>query len=379
MKQGTAKTYGAALAELDAFLGQLSKTASGEEKTTQEVQKADDGTVPVTEGAHAKELARDVKKIPLNINEAAPASDTAVNNAQKQTEAKTTGDTGQLSTKPVPDANTAKPGNSENEKGAAFIQGIKEACAKTGASSVVTELGNKLMADIAVMGETTEKQAAVAGEKDAETLVKEAAEKELNGVISHIEKEAAADAVLLRDFYAGYVEGLEKKSEGEEGASEPVPGDAGGEGAIPPEDIAQLQAAAGEGGMPAGAEGGMPPMGAEGAAGAEGGAPDDAQVLEALSQALEDAGITPEELVQALESEQGGMQGPTQGPAGTEKAGSVKKTIEEKKAAADMAKLAMCEINRYRNLKSVGRVQVKKASIDLAYQMRIAIRRLTGK
>ncbi len=125
--------------------------------------------------------------------------------------------------------------------------------------------------------------------------------------IASIQEAAAQDALFFVDVMNGFNYGLQKKAEG-------APG---GEMQLPPEAMAAMAggggapAGGGEGGMPPGAEGGGAPGGE---AGGEGGG-DDQQKVEALAQALEQAGVTPEDLAEAIAhiEQQGGGGGGGEG------------------------------------------------------------------
>jgi hypothetical protein len=359
-------SYNQALADLDKYLAGLTKAAGGSEDSASShpSKSEDDQTSDAKlEGSHASELEASISSDigPLNINDAPAASDKKIG-PEQQTTANETG-------KDVPSVKLDKddPGTSHPAKAAEYIEKVKAACAKFGAEKVATELGNALMADIAVLCESETKQAAAAGASEADALVKQA-EAELATLTPYLVKRADAAATLLHAFYSQ----LEKDAAGEPGADpeagvpgegEEAAGDAGGEGALPSEDLEQLAAVAGPEagaapeGDPMAAAAGADPMAAAGG---------DAEVIDALSQALADAGVTPEELAQAVAAEQ-------QGP----KMASV--SLEERVKRAEVAKLAASEVNRYRNLKAVGRIQTKQASLSLTWAMRSMIKDVMGK
>lgn len=115
------------------------------------------------------------------------------------------------------------------------------------------------------------------------------------------------------------------------------------------------------GGMPGGEMGGM-----DYGPGGEGGMgePGEEEIVQALSEALADAGVTPEELAAAVAAQEGGGEAP----------------LEQKVAAMNIAKLASEEVNRYRNLKSLGRIKnVKRASLQLTWSVRQMIKDVVGK
>jgi hypothetical protein len=86
--------------------------------------------------------------------------------------------------------------------------------------------------------------------------------------------------------------------------------------------------------------------------------------LDALSAALTDAGVTPEELVAAIEGEQANAGAP----------------LEQKMAAVQIAKVAAARVNEFRNLQAVGRVRLtKRASLDMVWNMRQMIKQTMGR
>ena len=158
-------------------------------------------------------------------------------------------------------------------------------------------------------------------------------------------------------------EGMEEEAAPEGESEEGLPGEPGGEGALPPEDLEQLAAAAG------GPGGGMDVPGAGGddmaGIGMEGGEPSDEEVVEALSEALADAGVTPEEFAAAVEGQAAGAEGVP---------------MEAKMAAADVAKTASEKVNQYRNLLALGRIKhTKRASLRLQWAMRQVVKQHTGR
>lgn len=129
-------------------------------------------------------------------------------------------------------------------------------------------------------------------------------EQTLTQVVAGIRKEAEADADMYLKFLQGYQESLKKSAQG-------------------PEELAALANAGGGmpgaemGGMPMGGMGGAP--GAEelaglGAEGGEGG--DEEAALEEIAAALDEAGVTPEELAAAVAEAQGGEVPEEEGEAG---------------------------------------------------------------
>lgn len=365
------KTYGSALAELDAYLGELQKTASetSEDSTSHPVENVDDQLDPATEGSRSSENEADITSDvgPQNINDAAPAKDEEPKPVA-MTSAATTGEDPSNETSGVK-MDKDDPGTSHPAKAASYLEGIKKACAERGAEKVASELGDSIMADIAVLqpaGSDIEK-AAEAGAAAADSEIEKLAAAQMPALIEGAIKQAELDAANLAEFYLSY----EKAAMGEEGVpEEAVPGEedveaageAGEEGALPVEDLEQLAAVAGapEEGAAGPMMGGDPMMGGE--PGME--EPGTDEVVEALSEALADAGVTPEEFASAVASQEGAGEAP----------------IEEKMAAVQIANLATGEVNRYRNLKAAGRISnVKRASIQLTYVVRQMIKDVMGK
>lgn len=119
---------------------------------------------------------------------------------------------------------------------------------------------------------------------------KDAADQDPYGqVVSDLTKEAQADAESYVGFLQGYQDSMQK--------------------------AAMMGMDAGMAGAPAEAAAAGPEaaMGAEGGEGGEGGELDDESVVEALAEALDEAGVTPEELAEAVAEAQGGA--PAEGAA----------------------------------------------------------------
>lgn len=349
----------------------------GDKDTSHPSTSVDDqllGDAP--EGERSAENESDVTRDvgTQNINDAKESDAEKPNAMVGLTTAKATGEdpaneTG--STKGVKeDGTSGHPSDLESsvqkEKYAAWRKGFEAKVKSEGFAKVATDLSNEILADIAVALDgqpASVKAAAARGAQAAEGLTKLSAEQEQ--ILGQLEKEAAeagrANADLLVDFYRGVVEGVAEKraeeeaaeassteGEGEGAAAEEVPAESAG--ALPAEDLSQLAAVA----EPAAA---APEMAPEAAGG-------DAEVLDALSQALADAGVTPEELVQAIEAEQTGVGAP----------------IEQKMAAVNVAKTAAARVNAFRNLQGLGRIRMtKRASLDLVYKMRQMVRASMGR
>lgn len=368
------RTFGAALEDLDKFVTELREKQAaelplggdqGDKDTTHPSTTVDNQEQAATEGARSAENEADISKdVPgVNINDV-PAADANKPAAMENlTTAEDTGDDPSNETSGVKfdkdDPGTAHPAEmdgTENGKSASINEMIEQSIAQFGVEKTAAEM-LKLVQGELHPGTQAAKQAAEAGAADADALVREI-EQNVPTVLDNLDKMAAAYASNLYDYYAGIEaqHALNKQAEGEEIPEEPMPGEAGGEGALPEEDIAQLAAAAG--GEPE-AEGELPPMPEEMAGG------EDEAVIEALSEALGEAGITPEELVAAVEAEQAG--------AGPEM------PIEEKMAQVKVAHAACREVNAYRNLVAAGRIREKRASLEQKFAMYQMVRKLTEK
>jgi hypothetical protein len=411
------------LQDLDSFLesAQTKQAATadqnmGDKDTSHPSAQVDDqllGDAPEKERSAENEadVSRDVG--PQNINDANESDAEKPNSMESLTTAAPTGEdpsneTG--STKETKeDGTSSHPSDLESsvqkEKYAAFRADLDKKIKTDGLQKVACDLANEVLADIATVMEsqTAEvKQASAAGAAAADRVLTESEKRaaEKNQIMDSLIKEAyqagQQDAELLLDFYCGVAEGAAEKraeeeaaaNEKEDGGSKEEAGDSGnassgaedavtGEGseeagALPPEDIQQLADMAAPAveepapEMPA--EAAMPAaeaMGAE-ALGGEMGAPGEEEVLDALSQALTDAGVTPEELVMAIEAEQGA--------AGPEM------PIEQKVAAVQVAKTAAAKINHFRNLQALGRGKLtKKANLSVVWKMRQLVKNCTGK
>ena len=166
-------------------------------------------------------------------------------------------------------------------------------------------------------------------EKQAEAVNSEI-DQRLGGIVKDAQDKAAVYANYLYEFYHS----LQKKAEGE----------------MPPPEAGGPEAGGGLGGA------GAPPPEAGGGGGGGGGPEDEEQVLQALAEALAQAGVTPEQLAQAVQeaeaSEGGGGAGggPEAGGgappglegagAGAEKMGSANKVVQAVKIAAQEGRKA---------------------------------------
>jgi hypothetical protein len=149
------------------------------------------------------------------------------------------------------------------------------------------------------------------------TEQEKAADAQVEQVIGNIVKNAQADAETYAQFLGAHIagqqaalqeRGLAKKAEGPGMMPAADDGSSAGGAMIPPEVLA-----AGAGG--AGGEGAPPEAGGPGGPGGPGGGGDEEATLDALAEALAQAGVTPEELAAAVEEAQasGGEGGPPGG------------------------------------------------------------------
>lgn len=137
------------------------------------------------------------------------------------------------------------------------------------------------------------------------TLDKAAADRMVENAIEDIIKTASDDADRTAAYFNHYFPQLFKQAEGEggmppEAGGGPPPGGEGGGGGPSEEEMMAMLG----GGAPAGGEGGGPPPGGGGGGG---GAPEEEAAQ--LAQVLEQLGVSPEELEQAMAEEAGGGAG----------------------------------------------------------------------
>lgn len=318
----------------------LSKSATDpSDPTSHPVMKVDDGTKPAQTGARSSENTSDVKKA---LGEGGITGQEDANSADQH--------------KPSDDIGTKTQASDEVKGNVATPKATKDAPESSHPTnalfnekySSVTEIGKRLVAAIsdltkaanvtltqapvATPAPTTNKEAelktaaaqkytedAEAGYLAAELLArsmgfgKEAAaeQAQVDSCIGNIVKSAEADAELFVDFLAGHMQGVHEAQTKKANHLPEDPAAAGG-GELPPELAAAMGGGGGEmgGGPPPEMGGGPPPE--MGGGGGEGG---DA-TIEALAQALDEAGVTPEELVAALEAEMGGGGGGEMGGGG---------------------------------------------------------------
>jgi len=362
------KTHGSVIGLIDGFLkeaqaGDLEKEAknldlAGDAKSTHASTGVDDGTKPATEGSRSSENEADVKKdVPNSINN----PDTENTDAKGNEGATVNGDQGTVTM----DADSGLKGNvdapkknhsqsmSDSGPGDNTFSGPANKAAAAGA--LVGE-ANGLLADVAMLaGVTPPATAAVEGEdgaaaktaaddgsdvfakaaeaypEDVEAgytaaallaqqmgFTKGAAEAPSNEaqMVDGILKAASSDAENYVDFLSGFAETMEKGAMpmGADPAALAAlagEGDAGGE-------MGEEEMAAGAGGEDAGAgleglggaeegmgEEEMLAAGPEGVEGGEGGGDE----LEAIAEILAEAGIEPEQLIEAIEQQGGGDAG----------------------------------------------------------------------
>lgn len=386
------KTNAAVLDDLNTFLEDLrTKQAAeaplggdqGDKDTTHPSKTVDNQEQGATEGSRSAENEADISSdVPgVNINDVSAEEANKEAKPVGQTTAATTGEDPSNETESVKfdkeDPGTSHPSEmngTENGKNAGAKgdqkNPVDDLIAKHGLEKVATELADLVIEETG--GEPTDQEkkaaaeAANAGAGAADDLVDRQINENLPQIFSNLDKSAAAMANDLAHFYIGIQHSAQEKQaeDGEEDddtSEKPMPGETGGEGALPTDDLQQLAAAAGgeEAGVmpPAPAEAGIE-MGVEGE-------PSDEEVVEALSEALADAGVTPEELVMAIEADQSAAPGVP---------------MDAKMAALNTAREACQEINRYRNLNAAGRWKTqKRASLDLKWSMRRLINEVVGR
>ncbi len=340
-----------ALACVDQYLTEIRQVKSAALKkkatdpsdpTTQPVMKADDGTVKATTGSRAAENDSDIKK---DYGDAGNTGQEDAHSASSehpsdsigtmkmdadQTKGNVQTPKSTLSKPTKNDGGVESPSHPSNAtfsekysklmaKGQNFLQKIAEMPEqfKKGKKKEEKPVA-PVQAPVAKGPEGDEKKLAAAKYPDeaeagyvaAALLAQELGfvEKQAATDPAKLQKEAEANAenlvkyaFTLADDYCDFLDGLEKKAD-EMGAGGPPQ-------MIPPEVMAADQAGAG-GGMPPGA--GMPPgdgmppggPGPEGPGGAGPGG--DEAIIEQLAQALEEAGITPEQLAEAVAAEEAG-------------------------------------------------------------------------
>lgn len=354
------KTYGSMLDNLNQYVSELREKQAadqGDVDTTHPSKNVDNGTIPATEGARSAENDKDITEdVPgENINDVPAADANGPSGDTVNTTAALSGDDPANETAGTKDTKD-DPGTTHPAKTAAEV--VDAVVKEDGIEKVASELVNLVREDLTSF-ETQVKEAHAAGVDAGQA----------EQIKENLNKYASACAEGLKGYYEGLAEKLAEAGE------EPMPGDAQAEGALPVEDLQQLAAVAETPeGMPAesdpmgmGAEEGMVEgMPAEAAAGDA----SEEEVIQALSEALAEAGVTPEELAVAVEAEQQAV------PAGAEGGPS----IEEQAAIVDNAKMACAQVNAYRNLDSVGRLNhTKRASIKVKYAMRQLVREATGK
>ena len=385
------KTAGNVLELMDTFLEKVrheKKATDPSDSTTHPVMNKDDGTQKATTGARAAENAADAKKElggtlsvgkqdDANSTPKEPSADMGVKQMASD-EVKGNVPSHPKEHAPQPADSPSHPSTAQGEKYSSEYNDvlttgnrIVEAIAKLGVKTAAkkAEEANPTASDGSPAGtmassKTTppaktkkekcdagtgecktaeEKQAAAekykedaqAGYFAASVLVnqimqKEAADKEAAAQLEGIIKVAQDDARLFADYLAGCQEATQKsaayakKAEGEE---------TGAPAGLPPEMLQGAGAPQDGGGMP------MPPAAG---AGAGGGGGDDEAIIQAVAQALAEAGISPEELAQAVQGAEGGAGGgmppdagggmppdagggmpPTPGPEGAGGAGGV--------------------------------------------------------
>jgi hypothetical protein len=191
-------------------------------------------------------------------------------------------------------------------------------------------------------------------------LNKEAAEASVRDVCANTLREADEMADLFIGFVTSKTAGADPTEEAAEGEDHSAPEDVSS-GAS---DAPAAPAPAGLEAMMGGEE--AAPMGAPEAAGEMGGAPSEDEAVQELAMALEELGIPPEALLQALQGGEGGA--PAPGPAGAEGALPPEAVAAEPKmaAASDLDAIGRAVVN----FKRAGKFQVKEARTKRSRQLR---------
>jgi len=387
------------MALMDSILAKARMTKSAtdpSEPTTHPVMDVDDGTQKAQTGARDAEHKKDVRSAlgesgVTGQEDAAAAGDGTVAadsiGTQKMDSSQVKGN--------VQTPKATKDGPAEKGRGDASPGHPSNATFQEKYSSAkLVELGNSILADLATLVKQSEetgaqevkapeskapvkkasassqgtdeemakKAAAAKYEEDAqegyiaaqllaESIMNKSAEDTRAGeMINGIVKTAQDDAVLLADFMEGLKKGASlshkintpqrvKRAEVPMGIPPEALMGAGGMGGagggeVPPEALA-------------GAGGGIPPEALAGAGGGEGGqgGGDQEAAIEALAEALEQAGVSPEELAQVIAEQQqggGGGEGAGGGPPPMPAAGGgeevpAKEEREEKEGKEEKA------------------------------------------
>jgi len=295
-----------------------------------------DGTRPAAEGARSAENKSDIsKQVPNNVEESGSKNEAGGSKNQADTmgtQSMAADETkGNVDTPKSTDPQIAGKGPGDELK---MKYGTKVSAEElvSGANALLKQLSaalNVKSAEVATPAVVAKEAGAVAGDVagDVAGMYKAAAEaypsdeeagyvaasmlidflgeektasEQYTKTIASIQKQASEDAESYVNFLQGYQESV--KSAAMPGMPEGLEGMMGGAGA-PPEAgmggggeeaaLAALAGAGGEAGL--GGEGGM--EGGEGS--------DDAAIIEAIAEALDEAGVTPEELAEAVAEAQG--------------------------------------------------------------------------
>jgi len=356
------KTASDVLKTVEAFLDEVAHTKKAEAnlepgsiggETSHPVRNVDDNTQDAPEGERARENERDVRQEqgPASVNAARAESGTAsADQIQIGTRKAPTGEQPSVETESagagMEDPGTDHPARVDNDalNGGKYAVDL-ERMPLSKLAQLMEQSGNELCAAIAVSisGPMPEKVADYAGWDVAGlldgTMDKEAADAMAAQTVATIVKEASDDAERVADWLESYgetqMQALQKAAEAEAAAEQAAAeqaaaGQGGGDEELAallnnPEVLAALQAHE-AGGAPAGAGGGDevaallndPEVLAALQAQEAGGAPENDQAIdeavaaqladmkpEELAEVLSDAGVTEEDLAQALAEEQG--------------------------------------------------------------------------
>lgn len=191
-------------------------------------------------------------------------------------------------------------------------------------------------------------------------LNKEAAEASVRDVCANTVREADEMADLFIGFLNSKVAAADPTEEATEGEDHSAPEDAAsGASDAPAADVGADAAPAGLEAMMGGEEGGMPPEAA--------GEPSEDEAVQELAMALEELGIPPEALLQALSGAGGGAEGgmPPEAAAAPE-VGAMPMEEPKMAAAKDLDAIGRAVVN----FKRAGKFQVKEARTKRSRQLR---------
>jgi hypothetical protein len=294
---------------------------------------------PVVEGARSAENTAEVKEKVPGVNVEKPEAAKVNPAAEPNTTASGTGEDPKVEEASVPELSKEIPAKSASDEFAVIAELAKSLLSefKKSAEEVPCEVPAEAKTDEEKKKDEEKKdepkaegEAEVEGEKIAAEMLKAAGldglTPEALGLVDSIVKQAEADADRTLAYISGFYKSANEMSE---------------------EELMQLLAAEQGGGMPAE---GMPAeaMGGEGMpaeAMAAGGAPaEGGDELDAIVAALEEQGITPEQLMEMVAEEQGGAPAEEEAPAVEEVKEAKAKVV--KKASADKRKALLNALSK---------------------------------